>query len=102
MPHIKILGHIGGWGRYQILLMFIALPFSMAMSFVGLTPTLLLYTPDHRCANASGMILWFNLILMYSNYRIVSTFGPAKVDIIRHTTYIESIFTCGEATQVNK
>ena len=69
----KILDHIGGWGRYQILLLFIALPFSMAMSFVGLTPTLLLYTPDHRCANRTGTILRWQ-----SGEELLTRYGPNR------------------------
>ena len=67
----QILKHIGGWGRYQIILMVIAIPFAMAISFVGLTLTLLLYTPDHQCANKSGTVLWWIILILIRKIKML-------------------------------
>jgi hypothetical protein len=40
-----ILDHIGGWSRYQLILMFMSLPFAMLLAYSTYTPVLFLYTP---------------------------------------------------------
>ena len=50
-----ILDHVGGWSRYQAILLLTSLPFSMIMAYVVYTPVLYLYTPEFRCADRSGM-----------------------------------------------
>jgi hypothetical protein len=41
-----ILDHIRGWSRYQLILMFISLPFAMMiLAYSTYTPVLFLYTP---------------------------------------------------------
>ena len=49
-----VLEHVGGWGRYQMLLLVVSLPFSMLLAYAGYTPVLYLYTPDHVCADKQG------------------------------------------------
>ena len=48
-----ILEHVGGWNRYQAILLVISFPFAFIYGYVYFTPVLMLYVPDHRCANAS-------------------------------------------------
>ena len=51
-----ILNHVGGWNRYQATLLVISFPFAFIMGYVYFTPVLMLYTPEHRCANASQAV----------------------------------------------
>ena len=44
-----ILGHVGGWGRYQLILLFLFFPCTMMLAHVTYTPVLILYTPEHHC-----------------------------------------------------
>lgn len=45
-----VLGYVGGWGRYQITLLVISMPFTVFLSYVAYSPILFLYVPDHWCA----------------------------------------------------
>ena len=45
-----VLGHVGGWGRYQLTLLAISMPFTVFLSYVAYSPILFLYVPDHWCA----------------------------------------------------
>ena len=44
-----LLDHIGGWGKFQIRLTAIFVYFTFFLAYVGYTPILYLYTPDHWC-----------------------------------------------------
>jgi hypothetical protein len=44
-----ILEHVGGWGKYQMVLLLVSLPFAMLLAYGGYTPVLFLYTPVHYC-----------------------------------------------------
>ena len=45
----ELLDHIGGWGKFQIRLTAIFVYFTFFLAYVGYTPILYLYTPDHWC-----------------------------------------------------
>lgn len=44
-----ILNHVGGWSRYQCLLLCFFFPFTLFLSYVAYSPILFLYVPDHWC-----------------------------------------------------
>ena len=44
-----IFPYIGGWGRFQILLGVMFLPFNFFMGYTMYSPILTLYTPPHWC-----------------------------------------------------
>ena len=44
-----ILKHVGGWGRFQYLLVIIFFPFNIFLGYVYLSPILTLFTPPHWC-----------------------------------------------------
>ena len=45
----ELLDHIGGWGKFQIRLTVIFVYFTFFLAYVGYTPILYLYTPEHWC-----------------------------------------------------
>jgi len=44
-----LLLHIGGWGRFQITLLVMLIQFTFFLAYVGYSPILYLYVPDHWC-----------------------------------------------------
>ena len=50
MDFDDILGHVGGWGKFQYRLLLISVPFTFFLAYVGYAPILFLYVPDHWCA----------------------------------------------------
>ncbi len=44
-----LLGHINGWGKFQIKLLILFIQFTFFLAYVGYSPILYLYTPDHWC-----------------------------------------------------
>lgn len=44
-----MLDHVGGWGKFQIRLLLIFVPFTFFLAYVGYAPILFLYVPDHWC-----------------------------------------------------
>jgi hypothetical protein len=51
-----ILTHVGGWGRYQKVLLLGSFLFTMILAYVQLTSVLFLYTPEHRRQMFSGHV----------------------------------------------
>ena len=51
----ELLDHIGGWGNFQIRLTAIFVYFTFFLAYVGYTPILYLYTPDHWCKIPEGI-----------------------------------------------
>jgi len=45
----ELLTHIGGWGKFQIKLLIIFVQFTFFLAYVGYSPILYLYVPDHWC-----------------------------------------------------
>ncbi len=46
----SVLRLTGGWGRYQVRLLLLLLPFTFFLSYVAYSPVLFLYVPDdHGC-----------------------------------------------------
>lgn len=50
MDFDDMLGHVGGWGKFQYRLLLISVPFTFFLAYVGYAPILFLYVPDHWCA----------------------------------------------------
>ena len=44
-----MLVHIGGWGKFQIRLLMVCIPFTFVLAYVGYAPILFLFVPDHWC-----------------------------------------------------
>ncbi len=44
-----VLDYVGGWGRYQKLLLVGSFMFTVILAYVQLTAILFLYTPEHIC-----------------------------------------------------
>jgi hypothetical protein len=49
MDFDDILDHVDGWGRFQIRLLLVFIPFTFFLAYVGYAPILYLYVPDHWC-----------------------------------------------------
>ena len=45
----EVLCHVGGWGRYQIGLLFFFFAFCAFTAYITYAPVLFLYVPDHWC-----------------------------------------------------
>ena len=45
----EVLSHVGGWGRYQIVLLFFFFAFCAFTAYIIYAPVLFLYVPDHWC-----------------------------------------------------
>ena len=45
-----VLGHIGGWGRYQKILLLFFIIFCAFDAYIMYVPVLFLYIPDHWCS----------------------------------------------------
>ena len=52
----EILEHIGGWSRYQAILLLLCIPFATLMAYATYTPVLFLHTPNHACAQPRGTL----------------------------------------------
>ena len=46
----ELLNYIGGWGKFQITLLNTMIQFTFFLAYVGYSPILYLYTPDHWCS----------------------------------------------------
>jgi len=46
----ELLNYIGGWGRFQITLLVMMIQFTFFLAYVGYSPILYLYVPDHWCS----------------------------------------------------
>merc|ERR1712109_119351 len=46
----ELLNHIGGWGKFQITLLVMMIQFTFFLAYVGYSPILYLYVPDHWCS----------------------------------------------------
>ena len=60
----ELLDHIGGWGNFQIRLTAIFVYFTFFLAYVGYTPILYLYTPEHWCKipeDLGGQLIEMNI-----------------------------------------
>ena len=57
----ELLNHIGGWGKFQIRLTAVFVYFTFFLAYVGYTPILYLYTPDHWCKIPLELQIKFNV-----------------------------------------
>ena len=60
----ELLDHIGGWGKFQIRLTAIFVYFTFFLAYVGYTPILYLYTPEHWCKipeDLGGQLIEMNI-----------------------------------------
>ncbi len=53
-----ILSYVGGWGRYQKVLILALLPTYVFLAYALYSPILFLFTPDHWCKPPENVQNW--------------------------------------------